>query len=385
MVGPTAGRAVRKEGDGMNKVFIAPRRYVQGRDVLKEAGALLGALGKRVLVLWDGQVKGVVGETVLASLSDAGLGVEDVAFAGDSTKAEAARVAQLVRTSGADVVMGVGGGKTLDTAKAAAAAAGVKIVTCPTVASNDSPTSSYTVWYDEQGNCMGFESWGVNPDLVLVDTQVIAQAPVRTFVAGMGDALATWLEAEACFKARGPNLAGGTATQAALALARLCYDILMECGIDAKRAVEKKIVTPAVEKVVEANVLLSGLGFESGGCATAHMVANCLPSYPECHGLMHGHEVGFGLITQLCLDDELPVERRNRIVDFEIAVGLPVTFADIGLSGVTRERLARIGEICAGPGSLCANHPFAVTADDIVNAMIAADTLGEARKKAMPA
>lgn len=369
----------------MNKVFIAPRRYVQGRNVLKEAGVLLGALGKRVLVLWDGQVKGVVGETLLASLSDAGLGVEDVAFAGDSTKAEAARVAQLVRTSGADVVMGVGGGKTLDTAKAAAAAAGVKIVTCPTVASNDSPTSSYTVWYDEQGNCMGFESWGVNPDLVLVDTQVIAQAPVRTFVAGMGDALATWLEAEACFKARGPNLAGGTATQAALALARLCYDILMECGIDAKRAVEKKIVTPAVEKVVEANVLLSGLGFESGGCATAHMVANCLPSYPECHGLMHGHEVGFGLITQLCLDDELPVERRNRIVDFEIAVGLPVTFADIGLPGVTRERLARIGEICAGPGSLCANHPFPVTADDIVNAMIAADTLGEARKKAMPA
>ncbi len=365
----------------MHKVFIAPRRYVQGRNVLREAGTLLGALGKRVLVLWDGQVKGIVGETLLASLQAAGLSVEDVAFAGDSTKAEAARVAGIIRERKVDVIMGVGGGKTLDTAKAAAAAAGVKVVTCPTVASNDSPTSSYTVWYDEQGNCQGFESWGVNPDLVLVDTQVIAQAPVRTFVAGMGDALATWLEAEACFKARGPNLAGGTATLAALALARLCYDLLLEHGIDAKRAVERKIVTPAVEKIVEANVLLSGLGFESGGCSTAHMVANCLPSYPECHGLMHGHEVGFGLITQLCLDDDMPVERRNRIVDFEIAVGLPVTFADLGLPGVARERLARIGEICAGPGSLCENHPFTVTADDIVNAMIAADALGEARKR----
>jgi glycerol dehydrogenase len=281
--------------------------------------------------------------------------------------------------------MGVGGGKTLDTAKAAAAAAGAKMVTCPTVASNDSPTSSFTVWYDEQGNCIGFESWGVNPDLVLVDTEVIAHAPIRTFVAGMGDALATWLEAEACFKARGPNLAGGTATLAALALARLCYDILMESGVDAKRAVERKIVTPSVEKVVEANVLLSGLGFESGGCSTAHMVANCLPSYPECHGLMHGHEVGFGLITQLCLDDDLSAERVHRIVDFEIAIGLPVTFSDIGLPGVSRARLARIGEICAGPGSLCENHPFAVTADDVVNAMIAADALGEARKKLLRA
>ena len=365
----------------MNKVFIAPRRYVQGRNVLLEAGGLVGALGKRVLTLWDSQVKAIVGETLLASLKAAGLEVEDAAFAGDSTKAEAARVARLIQAHKADVIMGVGGGKTLDTAKAAGAAAGVKVVTCPTVASNDSPTSSYTVWYDEQGNCLGFESWGVNPDLVLVDTQVIAQAPVRTFVAGMGDALATWLEAEACFKARGPNLAGGTSTLAALALARLCYDILLESGVDALRAVERKIVTPAVEKVVEANVLLSGLGFESGGCSTAHMVANCLPSFPECHGLMHGHEVGFGLITQLCLDDDMPVDRVHRIVDFEIAVGLPVTFADIGMPGVTRDRLARVGEICAGPGSLCENHPFTVTAEDIVNAMIAADALGEARKR----
>ena len=342
---------------------------------------MVGALGKRVMTLWDAQVKGIVGETLLASLQSAGLSVEDVLFNGDSTKAEAARVAQLIQERKVDVIMGVGGGKTLDTAKAAAAAAGVKVVTCPTVASNDSPTSSFTVWYDEQGNCTGFESWGTNPDLVLVDTQVIAQAPVKTFVAGMGDALSTWLEAEACFKARGPNLAGGTATMAALALARLCYDILMEHGLDAKRAVEKKIVTPSLEKVVEANVLLSGLGFESGGCSTSHMVANCLPSFPECHGLMHGHEVGFGIVTQMCLDDDMAVERMHRIVDFEIAVGLPVTFADIGLPGVARERLARIGEICAGPGSLCENHPFPVCADDIVNAMIAADALGEERKR----
>lgn len=365
----------------MNKVFIAPGRYVQGRNVLSEAGELVGALGKRVMVLWDAQVKGIVGEILLLSLKAAGLEVEDVDFAGDSTKAEAERVAGIIKECQVDVIMGVGGGKTLDAAKAAAAIAGVKMVTCPTVASNDSPTSSYTVWYDEDGNCMGFESWGVNPNLVLVDTQVIARAPVKTFVAGMGDALATSLEAEACFQTRGPNLAGGTSTLAALTLAALSYDILLENGVEAKRAVEKSIVTPAVEKVIEANVLLSGLGFESGGCATAHMVANCLPSFPECHGLMHGHEVGFGLITQLCLDDDMPVERIYEIVDFEISIGLPVTFADIGLPGVARERLQTIGDICAGPGSLCANHPFAVSADDLVDAMIAADALGEARKK----
>ncbi|MCY3018702.1 MAG: glycerol dehydrogenase, partial [Planctomycetota bacterium] len=299
----------------------------------------------------------------------------------DSTKAEAARVAQIAKERGADVAVGIGGGKTLDTAKAAASAAGIKMVTCPTIASNDSPTSSFTVWYDEKGNCTGFESWGVNPDLVLVDSQVIADAPVRAFVAGMGDALATWLEAEAAVKTRASSLAGGTATMASVAIARLCYDTLMEHGIEAKRAVEQHVVTPEVEKCIEANVLLSGLGFESAGVATAHMIANCLPSFPECHGLMHGEEVGFGIISQLCLDEDAKTAEKYAIVDFEIAIGLPVTFADLRLEGITRERLKTIGDKCAGKGSLCENHPFEVSSDSIVDAMIAADALGKERKK----
>jgi glycerol dehydrogenase len=367
----------------MNKVLIAPRKYVQGAGVLKEIGSHLAALGKKPALLWDSAVKGIVGSTVLASIAEAGIEIIDVDFNGDSTKAEAARVAELIKEAGADIAVGIGGGKTLDTAKAAAHQAGVKTVTVPTIASNDSPTSSYTVWYDEEGNCMGFESWGVNPDLVLVDSQVIANGPVAAFVAGIGDGLGTWVEADACFSVRGGNLAGGRSTLSAMAIARLCYDVLLEHGVDARRDVELNIVTPSVEKVIEANVLMSGIGFESGGVATAHMIANCLPSFPECHNLMHGHEVGFGVISQLCLDDDFDVEERNDIVDFQIAVGLPVTFADIGLAGVERSRLQTIGDICAGEGSLCGNHPFEVTADDIINAMIAADALGQERKDFM--
>ncbi len=365
----------------MKRVFIAPRRYVQGKGILREAGALIGAVGKRPLVLWDDRVKQVVGAALLASLKEAGLAPVEVAFRGDSTKAEAARVAGIARAEKADVAVGVGGGKTLDTAKAAAAAAGIKVATVPTIASNDSPTSSFTVWYDEQGVCLGFESWGVNPDLVLVDTGVIANAPVRAFAAGMGDALATWLEAEACHKTRAGNLAGGQATLAALAIARLGYDVLMEHGVEARRAVEKHLVTPAVENVVEANVLLSGIGFESCGVATAHMIANALPSLPACHGLMHGEEVAFGLASQLCLDEDMETARMHRIVDFLIAVGLPVTFEGLGLKGVTREQLAPIGAICGGKGSLCENHPFPVTADDVLDALIAADALGRERMR----
>ena len=364
----------------MRMVLVAPRKYVQGRGVLGELGSFVAPIGKRPLVLWDAKVRGVVGETVLESLKGASLKAVAVEFAGESTRAEAERVAALARTQKADVIVGIGGGKALDTAKAAAARAGTKTVTVPTIASNDSPTSSFTVWYDDKHNCLGFESWGVNPDLVLVDTLVIAQAPVRAFVAGMGDALATHLEAEACFKARGGNLVGGQPTMAARALARLCYETLLAHGVEAKRALEQKAVTPAVEKVVEANVLLSGLGFESGGVATAHMVANALPGLAECRGLMHGEEVAWGIMTQLCLDEDMPPDEVRRIVDFMVAVGLPVTLADVGLAGATRERLRPIGDACAVKGSLCENHPFEVTSEGLVDAMIAADALGAARK-----
>ena len=364
----------------MKSVLIAPGKYIQGRDVLREIGPELAKLGRKPLILWDDCVKTLIGQTVSDSLRAAGVEWIDVLFSGESTKAEAARVAQLARQQGADVSVGIGGGKVLDIAKAAAVDARIKLVTVPTIASTDSPTSAATVWYDEKGDFQGFECWPFNPNLVLVDSLLIARGPVRAFVAGMGDALSTWVEAEAAHRTRALNLAGGVPTMAAMTLAQLCFDTLIEWGVLAKQAVEQKVLTPAVEKVIEANVLLSGLGFESGGLATAHMIGNILSGFPECKKLMHGEKVGFGVISQLCLDEDKDRDAVHEIVDFEIAIGLPVTFADLNLAGVGRDRLKVIGDICASEGSLCNNHPFEVTSETVVDAMIAADALGRSRK-----
>jgi len=366
----------------MKMVLIAPRKYVQGRGVMTEIGSYLAMLGTRPIILWDSLIKGLLGETVLQSVAAAGLQPIDVPFGGEATKEEGQRIIEIVRQQNADAIVGIGGGKVIDIAKAVAWGAGIKLMTVPTIAATDAPTSAATVWYDADSNFTGFECWPFNPDIVVVDTQVIANGPPRAFAAGMGDALSTWVEAEASYKTRAMNIAGGVSTQAAMAIAKLGYDILMEYGVEALRAVREKVVTPAVERVVETNVLHSGLGFESGGLATAHMVANMLSNYPECKGLMHGEKVGFGIVTQLCLDEDTRVDEMHRIVDFEIAIGLPVTFADLNLPNATRDQLRVIGEACAGPGSLCHNHCFKVTVDSAIDAMFAADALGRARKAA---
>jgi glycerol dehydrogenase len=369
----------------MKTVFIAPRKYVQGRGVLAEIGSYLALLGKRPLLLWDPIVKKAVGAAVLKSIDEAGLTPIDVTFQGEVTEEEAGRIGQIARDQQADTVVGLGGGKAIDTAKAVAFRGGLKLMTVPTVAATDAPTSGASVWYDAQSNFTGFNCWPFNPDIVLVDSQVVAQAPARTFAAGMGDALSTWIEAEASYKTRAATLAGGVSTLAAMAIARLGYETLMQYGVEALRAVRLGLVTPAVEKVIEANTLHSGLGFESGGLATAHMVANMLSNYPECKGLMHGEKVGFGIATQLCLDEDTSTPEMNRLFDFMIAIGLPVTFDGLNLHNVTRDRLRPIADACAGPGSLCHNHCFKISVDSVLDALIAADAVGRQRKVAQGA
>jgi glycerol dehydrogenase len=356
-----------------------PGKYCQGKGLLRQAGKWVALCGKKPLVLWEMFLRDSLGGTLTQAFADQGIEFRDALFAGETTQAAANALVEAVRKHGCDVVVGIGGGKAIDTAKAAAALSGVPCVIIPTIASNDAPTSACTVWYNAAGEYEGFDMWRANPNLILVDTEVIARAPVRFFVAGMGDALATWPEANAAFRKRAVACAGGTPTLTAMAMARLCFDTIMEHGVEAKAAVARGVVTPAVEKVVEANILLSGVGWESGGLATAHGIANSLPALHETHGLMHGEKVAFGLMTQLCLEQELETDEIYRIVDFLVAVGLPVTFAAMKMQDVSKERLLAFAQSVSGEGSFVHNHPFAVNAGDIVDAMTAADSLGQRR------
>jgi glycerol dehydrogenase len=357
--------------------LIAPRRYIQGRGVVASIGKHVAEIGRQPLLIVDENVWKLAGDTLSSSFKEAGVDVRREVFGGVCSHREIDRITEVARASGADVAVGVGGGTTLDTAKAVGHQAGIAWVTVPTVASTDAPTSALSVVYTDDGVFEEYVFFPHNPDLVLVDTELCAGAPFRFLVSGMGDALATWVEARATAESRKSTMAGGMPTMAGLALAKLSWDTLIAYGFSARQAAQQHVVTPALEKVVEANTLLSGLGFESGGLAAAHAVHNGLTALPQTHHFMHGEKVNFGTLTQFALEDR-PTREFNEFVSFCMSVGLPTTLADLDLANVSREELLTVAKAATIPGETIHNMPFSVTSTMVVDAMVAADSYARA-------
>lgn len=357
------------------RALIAPQRYIQGDKALDELGKQVKPLGQKPMVLSDSFVLQLL-DARLAQIMAPFSGWQKEVFGGEASKDEVNRLAKRTREENCDVVIGIGGGKTLDTAKAVAYHLNLPVVIVPTIASTDAPTSALAVLYTPAGAFAEYLILPRNPNLVLVDTGIISQAPVRLLVSGMGDALSTRFEAEACAQSGARTLAGGASTRASISLARLCYEILLADGLKAKFSAERKVVTSALENVVEANTLLSGLGFESGGLAAAHAIHNGLTVLPETHNKYHGEKVAFGTLTQLVMENR-SLEEIEEVLHFCISVGLPVTLEQIGVTDKSREHLMPAAEAACAKGETIFNMPFPVTPETVYGAMLTADALGQ--------
>ncbi|MHC1680784.1 MAG: glycerol dehydrogenase [Methanomassiliicoccales archaeon] len=362
----------------MYKKAVFPGKYVQGEGAFSELPTLLASFGRRGMILASSSVIGKVlpGSGLVPSEHD--ILVEP--FQGECCEEELTRLADLIKDKHIDVLVGMGGGKTIDTAKIAADRARIPVIIVPTIASTDAPTSGCAVLYTKVGVFDSVLYQRTNPAAVLVDTSIIAKAPTRFLVAGMGDALSTWFEARSCDRTRSPNECGGLSTVAGLHIARLCYDMLLAYGVQAKKACEEHIVTPALEHIVEANILLSGLGFESAGLASAHSIHNGLTALEETHQYYHGEKVAFGVLAGLHLS-ETSREEMETVYSFCEDVGLPTTLADIGLDNLSRERLMIAAERACAPGQPIHHEEGTITPEKVLEAMLSADAMGRDRMK----
>lgn len=358
------------------RVFGAPTRYVQGDGVVTNLGRYLGP-ARRVAVLISEGGQRRFGSRIAESLRRAGIASIAAAFGGECSVEEVEARAGALRaaTPPIDGLVAVGGGKCIDAGKCVACRLGVPVAIVPTLASNDAPCSALSVMYAPSGAFTGIEFFPTSPALVVVDTRIVAEAPPRYLVAGMGDALATWYEARTCRdNPSGRCVFGARPTLAADALAESCARTLYADGEAALAAVRRGEVDGALERVVEANTLLSGVGFESGGVAAAHAVAQALTVLPELHrDYLHGEMVAIGLLTQLSLEGK--AEEAREVAAFFARVGLPVHLGQLSLSSDDEPALRRVVEV-ALTIPIIANEPFEVTPDSLRAAMLEADTLG---------
>lgn len=361
----------------MVKIFTAPSRYIQGYDVMKDFGKHISHLGSKPFLVGGKTALSTVKETVAKSASDQSMTCGFAEFTGHGTRADAAELVKKATDFGADIIVGVGGGLVIDTAKVVAHDTDLWLVIVPTIASTDAPCSREALQYTEDHRLDREVFLKRNPDIVIADSKIIAEAPTRFFVAGMGDALATWIEAKTCEKKGVSNFAGGRATAAGLKIAELAYDILLEYGIAAKYALDKNAVTPAVEMVIEANTMLSSIGFENCGLGAAHSISMSLGTLDGTQDRLHGELVGFGTIVNLILEN-YPSEEIDEVINFCQAIGLPITLKELGVKDTSYDNLLNALGIVLAEGSFIYNLSVEVTPELVVDAVISADALGQA-------
>lgn len=310
------------------RIIAATSRYMQGPGLLDQLGPLAGELGTRAVLVADDAVRALFEERIARSFDTARVALQVLPFGGEVTYAAIGHLAGAARSGAAEVVIGAGGGKALDAAKAVARELGARLVCVPTIASNDGPASASIAVYDEAHRMAAVHQLKRNPDLVLVDSAVIAAAPLRFFLAGIGDAISKKFEAEACLKAKALTLFGAPASHTGMMAAQACYSLIRTHALPAVAALRAGKLSEDVESVIEATVLLSTVSFENGGLSVAHAIARGLPFLERAAGTLHGEHVAYGLLVQLTLE-ERPAALVDELTAFYRALGLPARLGDL--------------------------------------------------------
>ena len=359
-----------------SRAFGSIQRYIQGPGELKNVFEYGKKYGDRFLFFVDSGVFDMIREQVESVEDRYGCSFTLHSFYGECCQENVDLLTNVARQTDCNLILGVGGGKILDTVKLVADAVDLPRIIVPTSASSDAPAADWAALYDLEGSFVCAHATRRCTELVLVDSEIIAKAPARFFASGVADALATWYEALANERAMTPNCIGrGYARSlAGMAIARESHDVLLRDGLQAYEAVKAKLLTPAVENVIEANILLSGLGFLNAGCACAHGICNGISTLKAAEAYLHGEKVAFGLVGQLVLENA-PEEELFEIMAFLDALDLPITIEQFNLA-CSAENLDVIVDYMMNHSLLIHREPIPVTADMVRGVILAANHFG---------
>ncbi len=349
---------------------VSPAQVIRGKGAIAQAGNQIAQLGQRPLLIGGDRALNLVQPFLNPILQEHDLTAISASHYPDSCEESQQKLQEQVAMHQADLIIGVGGGKALDMAKLVAFQCGLPIVTIPTSGATCAAWTALSNIYTAAGAFQYDIPLPYAPNLLILDYDLVATAPQRMLVAGIGDALAKWYEA---------SVSSGDATAsltiAAVQQARVLRDILLQ-----KSALALENPGGEVwQEIVDATVLLPGVigGLGGANCRTvaAHAIHNGLTHLAATHDILHGEKVAYGILVQLRLeemveDNQLAASARHQLLQFYSEIGLPKSLEDLGLENVTLAQLRQVADIACASNSDIHRLPFTVEPTELVAAMV---------------
>lgn len=285
------------------------------------------------------------------------------------------RVEELVRRvkeEGFDCVIGVGGGKGMDFARAVAYHTDRRCVLVPTMASTNASASPLCVIYSEDGTRQVACRYLANyQDLVIADTSMLIRSPARGFAAGIGDQMCTYLEVEYTnelmgAKANFPDLSWSVIKESC--------ELFLRQGKAAYEAAKAGRLTHEYENVL-SQVLYSNAHMRAAACSGfAHLLGKALALFPAAaKGFMHGAQVAYAILPMKVHRGEAEADI-FRYAEWCMGLDIPVTRGQLGMGGAGRaELLEACRAVCSAP---TAELPY--TPEELCECVFKADELVEA-------
>jgi glycerol dehydrogenase-like iron-containing ADH family enzyme len=349
---------------------IAPARVLRGENCLSQAGSAIASLGSRPLVVGGDRTSAVIQPYLETVFNQHRLDACYASYLPNCAESSLAKLKVAVTEWQADLIIGVGGGKALDTAKLLAHQCQLPVVNIPTSGATCAAWTALSNIYSESNAFQYDVALDSCPDLLILDYSLVRTAPQRTLIAGIGDAIAKWYEASV---SSGDSTA--TLIISAVQQARILRDILFQKSATALQNPQ----SDEWREVVDATVLLAGVigGIGGADCRTvaAHAVHNGLTHIPEAHRALHGEKVAYGILVQLRLEEmiqgnQLAVSSRQQLLKFYSEIGLPKTLEDLGLGNISLQELRQAAAIACNPKSDIHRLPFAVFPEQLLAAMV---------------
>ena len=350
----------------------APAQYINEKDILKKSGAYLSEWGERVLISGGVRALRAAEKDLTESLDDYGIYWEKNVFKGEVSQSNIDLIKEKAEKMNADLIIGVGGGKAIDTAKGAAEDLRLPVAAVPTIAATCAAGSAFAVVYTEDGQFERDYFMTQNPRLVMVDPQIIAEAPAKYLKSGILDSLAKWYEGKAVADGiDDPSLE----TVIAMNLAETLYNKMRNEAIIAVEQCENNKLGQELKEVIDLNIYLTtiiqSLGQNTSRGAAAHGIHNGMTAIEESHKLLHGLKVGYGIIVQLYLEKKSQ-EYIADVIGFFNQLGLVPSFRGLGLS-FNQENLKKTAAKSVND-TVMLKMPIKVTEAMIIEAMKRVET-----------